>query len=573
LRRQFRALIRVAHERQVDWAAGFALALVVTVWSHWSQLRDYPFVGAAYSLIGLGWLGTAWLLWRQREQASNARLFLVLSITWMFGEVARLDIPGLYEVSLFVAQYPHILCAGLLLRYPKQRFDRASWIFVTSGLALTTLFAIPSALVAPGPEHSGDGPGRVLSSIGPYHFNDFQSGKFIFWIVYAVIFIVMLVSRWRRLTGFERSTLAPILVSAVLVTVAVSTSAIDLSLSPAAMRALRVARALTGVGISAAFVVSALRLRLARGSVADLVERLSGRVSEQSIRDALVAVFGDPSIEVVAWDPQLAARLAQGGRLVLPVPGSHDQPLALAQFSSELRRHVPLLRSHLAACGLALENSRQLKAVQDAQARIVQAGIGERRRLERDLHDGAQQRLLGLGLRLGALEARSSERPGDVQAIRGLRAELRMALQELRDLAHGIYPSVLVQAGLGPALESVVERLSEPFALSVPDRRWDRDVENAVYLVACEAISNVVKHAGPCQARIEIREKPGFLELRVADTGVGFRVEDVSQAPGEPLLRTVSDRLAALGGQVDVTSEVGAGTSIVARVPLAPEPA
>jgi signal transduction histidine kinase len=550
------------------WAVGFIVAVVVTAWSHLTQWETTPVLAVAYSLIGLGWLGTARLLWHQPDQASNARLFLLLTVVWILGEVARRDIDALYQPTLFAAQYPQILCAALLLRYPRRDFDPLGRAYFVSGLVLATIFAIPLVLLAPGPDRPGDAPGRLLDSLGPYRFGDVQFGRSIVWAVYSVLFVALFLARWRRLTKFERGMLAPILVSAIAAAVTIGAAPLEPALTPAGLRGLGLARGLAGVGVSAAFLASARRVRLARGSVVDLMERLSGPVTEPSVRDALVAVFADSSIDVVSWTPEVETTLATSGRLVLPIPGSDEKPLALAAFPPDLCRHTALLRSHLAVCGLAIENARQLRAVQEARTRLLQAGLAERRKLERDLHDGAQQRLLALGMKLGALEA-TADTPKTAEALHRVRGELHQAQQELRDLAHGIYPTALTRAGLGPALESVVERLAIPFALRVPARRWNQDLENALYLAACEAIANIVKHAGPCQARIDVSETTTHLELRVHDLGTGFSVTGAQRDPHRPILGPAADRLAAVHGDLWVSSVPGQGTTVVARVPLA----
>lgn len=556
--------------RPAVWGVGFLAATVVTVWSHELQWQANPILAVAYSLIGVGWLCTAWLLFKQEDQTGNAWMFLAASLVWIVGETARRDVPVLYPIALFVSLYSQILCSSLLLRYPRSTFDRSVKTYLIIGCVLLSVLAVPLVLTAPGPSVSGDAPGRLIDSIGPYRFGDFESVKFILWMGFSATFFVLLVARWRRLAAFERRTLAPILISGVVAAATIGAGILDDVLPEPAAWGLGLLRGLAGVGVTVAFVVSAIQLRVARGSVADLAGRLSGPVSLDAVREALVAVLDDPTIAVLPCTPETGPKLESTDVIALPVPGGDGRPRAVAIFNPDMRRHTDLLVSHLAVCGLALENAAltedlraQLHAVEDARARIVHAGSAERRRLERDLHDGAQQRLLALGVRIGALEANAPD-ADTADALGAVRGELHVALEELRDLAHGIYPSVLMQAGLGPALEEVIERQEVPFSLTVPSRRWDPDIESAAYFVACEAITNVVKHAGPCRARVDVVEDPDQLVLRVADTGRGFTTDDA--VPFR--LRTVEDRLTALGGSVEVDSEPGAGTRITARLPL-----
>jgi signal transduction histidine kinase len=222
----------------------------------------------------------------------------------------------------------------------------------------------------------------------------------------------------------------------------------------------------------------------------------------------------------------------------------------------------------VSAGALALENARlqagiraQLEQVRASRARIVEAGLAERRRLERDLHDGAQQRLLALTMQLGAVRAAVAD-----NATRDLvdtaRADLREAVAELRDLARGLHPAVLSQAGLGPALESVAERLPVPVRLEVPAERYPPTVETAAYFLACEAMTNAAKHADATQVRVTVRAAGNRLFVEVLDDGVGGA--HPSHGGG---LTGLHDRVAALGGSLVIDSPTGSGTRIAASIP------
>jgi signal transduction histidine kinase len=202
------------------------------------------------------------------------------------------------------------------------------------------------------------------------------------------------------------------------------------------------------------------------------------------------------------------------------------------------------------------------RAVRDAQLRLVQAGFRERRRLERDLHDGAQQRLLALGLRLGAITAGNGVDPVTSEAIEQARTELRQALYELRQLAHGIYPAELTQVGLAPAVETVAERLPVPVAVDIPARRWSAEVEVTAYFVICEALTNAAKHAQARVVQVRAEQTGGDLVVVVIDDGRGN--DALNHPTALPHLR---DRLGAVGGQLDITSRPGQGTCIQASLP------
>jgi signal transduction histidine kinase len=203
--------------------------------------------------------------------------------------------------------------------------------------------------------------------------------------------------------------------------------------------------------------------------------------------------------------------------------------------------------------------------VRQSRTRIVNATDAARRRLERDLHDGAQQRLVSLSLALRLARLRLG-RDADADTVAGLddaADELRTAIKELRELAHGIHPAILTQAGLGPAIDSLAQRSSVPATVTVlPDRRLSAAVESTAYFVVSEALANVAKYAAASSATVAAECPGASLRVEVADDGIGGA--DPDRGSG---LRGLADRVAALGGDLSVDSPVGGGTRIVAVIP------
>jgi signal transduction histidine kinase len=203
-----------------------------------------------------------------------------------------------------------------------------------------------------------------------------------------------------------------------------------------------------------------------------------------------------------------------------------------------------------------------------SRARIVEATDEERRRLERDLHDGAQQRLVSLALALRLLRGRLETTDGtndEAIAAADLAAdELKLAIRELRELARGIHPTILTEAGLGPALTALAERSAVPATVStLPERRFSPAVEAAAYFVVSEALANVAKHASASQASVGAEARGTMLRVEVGDDGVGGA--DASRGSG---IRGLQDRVAAVGGRVTIDSPPGQGTLVVAEIPI-----
>ncbi len=203
-----------------------------------------------------------------------------------------------------------------------------------------------------------------------------------------------------------------------------------------------------------------------------------------------------------------------------------------------------------------------------SRARIVEATDAERRRLERDLHDGAQQRLVSVSLALRLLRSRLGPADGTndeaVAAAETASAELKVAIQELRELARGIHPAILTEAGLGPAITALADRSPVPAVVtSLPDRRLSEAVEATAYFVVSEALANVAKYASARSATVGADCRGDTLHVEVGDDGVGGA--DGSRGSG---IRGLQDRVAALGGRLTVESPIGRGTLVIADIPI-----
>jgi signal transduction histidine kinase len=247
-----------------------------------------------------------------------------------------------------------------------------------------------------------------------------------------------------------------------------------------------------------------------------------------------------------------------------------DEPVAVLVHDAALAEEPELVDAVAATARLALENQRlhaelraQLEEVRASRARIVAAGDEERRRLERDLHDGAQQRLLALGLALQLARSELPERTASAdELLAEAEQELHEALDELRELARGIHPAILTDGGLAPALRTLAERVPLPVDVEAVERRLPPAVETAAYFIVSEALANVVKHAHATHARVTLRAEDETATVTVEDDGVGGA--DAAHGSG---LRGLQDRTQTLGGRLSVESAPGAGTRVQAVLP------
>jgi signal transduction histidine kinase len=246
-------------------------------------------------------------------------------------------------------------------------------------------------------------------------------------------------------------------------------------------------------------------------------------------------------------------------------------PLLWMIHDSGLEHEPQLVRLTASAASLALEHSRlqaeveaQLEQVRASRARIVEAGDAERRRLERDLHDGAQQRLVTLSLSLGMARGRAAGADPELKAlIESASNEAREALIELRELARGIHPAVLTETGLAGAIQALAERSPVATTIAaVPDGRFPAAIEATAYFVVCEALANVAKHSAAGAAEVAIRRLPGRLLVQVSDDGAGGALPG-----GGSGLRGLADRVGSAGGVLRVDSPPGSGTRLEADIP------
>jgi signal transduction histidine kinase len=319
------------------------------------------------------------------------------------------------------------------------------------------------------------------------------------------------------------------------------------------------------------------RVRKARGSVADLVVEL-GRVEPGRVHETLARTLGDPTLILGLWLPERGIWVDEGGR-ELRIPSGDErgvtyvgEGLAVLIHDRDLLDQPRLLEAVGSAGRLALANERlqaeqraQLAELRDSRARIVRAGDEERRRLERDLHDGAQQRLLGVGLALQLLRSTIEGNRAAAHVLDEAEAEVQGALRELRELARGIHPAVLTDQGLAAAVRTLGERSPIPVRVETSVERLPGHVETAAYFVVAEALANVVKYAHASHAWVIVERDHNCARVEVGDDGVGGAVA----GNGGSGLRGLADRVGALDGRIELDSPVGGGTRLTAVIPCA----
>jgi signal transduction histidine kinase len=515
-------------------------------------------------VVGWSFIAAGLLAWELRPEN---RIGPAMVITGFLRFLAAMHLPPVADGHVLEVAY----MAGVIyvvLAFPRGYLENRlhRWLF---GLAVFAVGPLDAARIIFGAVHES-GIARAL-----------ELALFGLGAVVAAAAFVVLVRRWRRASSRLRFAIAPVLWVGAASFVAVFLMVTNHFLEEPAGDAPHILLDIVTASIAFAFLVGIGRTRLARSAVADLVIELGNTPGPGELRAAMARALRDPSLDIVYWLPDSARYVDANGHPV-ELPGESDErsvtvvrredhTIAALLHDPALHEDQQLVESVCAAAGLAMENERlqaELKAQLDelsaSRTRIVEAAQAERRRIERDLHDGSQQRLVSVAMTLGLADSKLASNPVDAQTfLREARSGLSQALADLRELSSGIYPGILTERGLAPALDDLAARCPLPvdLAVSLPHRPPGQ-VETAAYFFVSEALTNAAKHAPSSNVHIRVEQADGQVAIQVSDDGMGDA--DPSRGSG---LRGLRDRVEALGGHFTVTSPPGAGTVVEAAIP------
>ena len=391
--------------------------------------------------------------------------------------------------------------------------------------------------------------------------------------------IALLVDKARSPAILRRRLVLPVLGSAIALAAAYSAYTVLRQLEVEGLTGLKVAGAAAALAIPLAMLVGQVRGRVfAATSLVSLVGRVGGEpVTAARVEGLLRDALGDPLLRFALRRPGSGYVDVEGHAVELPL-GHRDvgvtpvlrngEPVAALVHDAALDEGSGITEGLAATALMLLENAQLVADLRDSRARIVTSGQQERLRLERNLHDGAQQRLFTIQLKLTAARARADD-PQLARELDELTADAAATVDELRSLAHGLYPTVLRERGLADALRAAARGAAVP--VRVVDGSVGRcapTVEEAVYYCVLEAIQNTAKHAGPgARATVRLEHEGRDLRFSVTDDGVGF--DPAQRADGIGLV-SMRDRIGAAGGTLDIVSRPGEGTAVIGIVPDRP---
>jgi signal transduction histidine kinase len=540
---------------------------------------------AAVTLVAaLSFVGSGLVAWRRRPEVLTGALMVAAGFAMFAGSLSDTNSALPFTIGLVLAPLPAAIVGHLILSFPEGRLHSRLERIVVAGAYFVTVVMQIVMLMFMGFEHVTGCPcptnllfiedNMSLHSaiMSTQRFAGIAVGALAAWIV---------LRRWQTASGPLRRALAPILLTGSATIVLLLGTLIAANTSTHAWAAVSSAERVAVALVPVAYLIGLFRARLGRVAVSDLVMELGKTPAPGRLREALARALRDPSLELAYWVPESETYVGIDGRRVEPLASTarsvtvlerHGQRIAALVHDPALSENPALLNAVSTAAGLALENERllaalraQLEQLRESRARIVEAGDTERRRLERNLHDGAQQRLVALALALGLAQAKVEQEPhAAVELLGAAREELSEALAELRELARGIHPAVLTERGLPYALRALADRAPHEVVLDLQlDRRPPPPIEAAAYYVVAEALANVAKYAGATTVTVMVAMDRERLRVQVSDNGVGGA--DPAAGSG---LRGLDDRVQAFGGSLFVTSPAGQGTQVVAELPL-----
>jgi signal transduction histidine kinase len=534
-------------------------------------------------LIGWAFIGTGIFAWLRRPENRFGALMTAVGFCACLAALRVSTEPWVFIFGLLFIALQWSLLYHMLLAFPSGNLQSPLERLLVAAMYFSAVVAHPVQVLFQDTTRLGLPENVLLIEADRDLSVTLSRSRFWFALVLLTALAVILIRRWAGARGTQRLTLAPVFVSGglVMLLLGVWYAAMLAHLDPGLVDGLEDARYVVLPTVPFAFLFGLLRSRVAgAAAVSELVARLgdpSGRRS--GLRKALAEALDDSSLELAYLLPDGGYVDAAGRRVELPPEGSNrivtpleqgGERVAVIVHDASLEDQSELVRAVGAAAALTLENERlaaELRAKVDelsaSRARIVESGDAARRRLERDLHDGAQQRLVSLALSLRIVSSRLDGDPDAARELEAAHKELDQALDELRELGRGIHPSVLSDRGLDAALEGLAHRAPLPVELEgTPGERLPDPVESAAYFVVAEALTNVVKYAQATYASVNVAHDNGQVLVEVSDDGIGGA--DPATGSG---LRGLLDRVSALGGNLEVDSRPGRGTTVRATIP------
>ena len=478
-------------------------------------------------VVGLAYVGSGLVAWRQLSNARIGAVMVFIGNAWFATFLAYSNDSILFTVGTAMEDLYLVGFVYLVLTFPKGELTRrVDGALTAAAVFLATVVEVTWLLFADSEEVVCEGcPPNALTIVRNDGLAEgILQGQRLAALVCCILAVALFADRTRRASPPMRRAATPVLWTGAAMFAALAVTIVnDIAEEPLGP-APNFARGLVFAAVPVAILAVLLQRRLARGAVAQLMVELGRDSAPADLRDALSRALGDPGLRVGYWIPASQAYVDGAGQpfdlstddagRATTVVEREGEPVAVLSHDQALRDDPGLVDSVCAAAGMALENERlraqlmaRLLELRESRARLVRATETERRRIERDLHDGAQQRLVSIALSLALAESKLTSDPTAIApALQEARRDLMQAMQELRELSHGIRPAALVERGLGAALDDLARRSTIPARLDLDlTGPLPEEVETAAYFVASEALANIAKHSRADEVLITAR--------------------------------------------------------------------
>lgn len=568
-------------ERVAVWlAAGAVMALgLATGWAAaGSTLPGAPTTAVVVADVAAGW-SFAWVgaaLWTRYRSKWTGGLAIAVGLAIFLPDIRWFESSVPWTLGSVLSDIHLVLLAWLVLAFPDGRLDRTERLFVTSVGFYFVMLSVAGHLFqvpVPGCEEC---PSSFLLIRVDAGLNDqiWGIGQVVNLVIVGAL-VALIIRKRNSSTRAGRRALGPVIWALWPIAFALVLAFLEplVGFADSGSQAVLIIERLALIAFPAALVVGVVRSRLDQARVGDLALALEDTVTSSDLEARIGEALGDPSARLVFRSDGGQGLIDARGR---PIEIGSDRAKAAIHTDDGVDLgaiiHDPavdetLIASVSAAATLAVRNEslraelrRQLLEVERSRERIAEAALDERRRIERDLHDGAQQGLLALGASLSSIRAKTDGEVGGLldEAIE----DLKSTVDSLRDLARGVHPPVLSDRGLAPAIKSLAERSPVAVEVDVLSDRFRPAVEAAAYFLVAEALANTARHANASSVAVAAARVDGWLTIDISDDGSGGA--DLGRGTG---LQGLTDRVEALGGELIISSPPGGGTTLLARLP------
>lgn len=563
------------------WLAAVAVMVLglATAWAAiGSTLPGAPSTAVVVADVLAGWsfavVGAA--LWTRYRSRWIGGLAIAVGLAIFLPDLRWFENSITWTLGSMMSDVHLILLAWLVLAFPDGRLDRVERLYVASISVYFVALAILGHLFQdPFPGCEACPPSFLLIRVDA-ELNDLIWGVGqVLNLVIVGLLVALIIRKRNSSTPAARRALSPVIWALWPIALALVLAFLEplVGSGDAGAQAVLIIERLALVAFPAALIAGVVRSRLDMARIGDFALALEDAITSTELEARIGDALGDPTARLVFSSDAGEGLIDVRGRAI-EVGSARSKAVIHASDGEDVGAIIydpavddALAASVSAAATLAVRNERlraelrrHLLQVERSRERIAEAAIEERRRIERDIHDGAQQGLLALGANLSSIRAKTDGEVGG--QLDEVIEDLKVTVESLRDLARGVHPPILTDRGLAPAIETLAERAPVPVELHLSSERSRPSVEAAAYFLVAEALANAVRHANATSVVVNASCAEGWLTVEIADDGHGG-----ADTRGGTGLQGLKDRIEALGGDLQIISPTGGGTTLKARLP------